>query len=639
MNFKHYFPTVAAIIGLMLFGAVSCTDKAPDEDINIDVQLDIPQTITLNEGDTECTFRVMFSKAPLADDMIAFEDAKGQKTNCTITLSGKNVKVALTPAIVSGSYKVYLVRGKASKLLGETSILILSASMQIDPATTVYGIISCAGEPVKNVVVSDGFEVAKTDENGMYQLVSEKYWGYVFMSVPSGYEAVSSGVFPKVHSILRSGPEKVERVDFELVKSESQDDHIMLMMGDMHLAKRNSDLTQFSAFTSEVNSFLGKNSGKKVYGITLGDMTWDLYWYDNNFGFKEYSNTINTIKGMQIFHTIGNHDHDMLQAGDFSTAGQFKNHVAPTYYSFNIGKVHYVIIDDIDCTNTGSGDRTYVETIVSDQLEWLKKDLAHVSKDTPLVFAMHAPLNNIRSASRNEFISIVDPYETVHVVSGHTHKVTNYNKTAYREHVSGAVCADWWWSGYRSGGKQLLSTDGSPGGYAVWNVAGKDFKWRYKATGRPDDYQFRTYDLNNVEFTDSNLANPADDSGKFQKERAGYLEMYPKSNANYVLINVWNWNDGWKITVKDENGKELKTDKYTALYDPLHIASRYCTDDVWKGNGKTTKNFYTQKNGDFFRVTAADADVDLTITVEDEFGNVYTEKMVRPKAFNQDTYK
>lgn len=36
----------------------------------------------------------------------------------------------------------------------------------------------------------------------------------------------------------------------------------------------------------------------------------------------------------------------------------------------------------------------------------------------------------------------------------------------------------------------------------------------------------------------------------------------------------------------------------------------------------------------FFMVKADDANVDLTIKVTDPFGNVYTENMARPKAFN-----
>ena len=36
---------------------------------------------------------------------------------------------------------------------------------------------------------------------------------------------------------------------------------------------------------------------------------------------------------------------------------------------------------------------------------------------------------------------------------------------------------------------------------------------------------------------------------------------------------------------------------------------------------------------------ADDADVDLTITVKDEFGHTWTEEMQRPKAFSTDAYK
>lgn len=42
-----------------------------------------------------------------------------------------------------------------------------------------------------------------------------------------------------------------------------------------------------------------------------------------------------------------------------------------------------------------------------------------------------------------------------------------------------------------------ISHDGAPGGYSIWDVDGTDFKWKYKATGKSEDYQFRSYDLNN----------------------------------------------------------------------------------------------------------------------------------------------
>ena len=75
----------------------------------------------------------------------------------------------------------------------------------------------------------------------------------------------------------------------------------------------------------------------------MGDMSWDLYWYSNAYDLYSYIATINEkVKGIQIFHTIGNHDHDMNSAGDFNTVTAFKNAVAPTYYSFNLGDIHYI---------------------------------------------------------------------------------------------------------------------------------------------------------------------------------------------------------------------------------------------------------------------------------------------------------
>ncbi len=565
----------------------------------------------------------MFDKAPLPTDHIAFENSQGRKAVCKIAVLPKKVTVTLDPSIVSGTYKVHIQRGESSKLLGETTFLFKAKEVELDPSTNVYGLVLSAGNPLKGVVVSDGHKVAVTDDTGLYQLASDKAHKYVFISVPGGYEVNSDGVFPHLYKQLKGGARTVENVNFELSKVEGQDNHTMIVMGDMHLANRNNDLSQYTVFTNEINSYLSSDSGRHIYGITLGDMSWDLYWYDRNMDLAAYKTYINQIRGMQIFHAMGNHDHDMMFTGDIDTAEKYKREIAPTYYSFNIGKVHYVVLDNINCKNDGTKDgRNYTANIVDEQIEWLRLDLQHVPADTPLVLAMHAPFRDV--SNKNEILSLISSYSNVHFITGHTHKVTNYAEDKYMEHVSGAVCADWWWSG-RYNQSLLVSTDGAPGGYAVWDIAGKDFKWRYKATGKPEDYQFRTYDLNKVAFAKSDFK-AGDDS-----YTAKYASAYQPSSKNEVLINVWNWNKGWQIEVKDEKDNVLKATQTTA-YDPLHIAARF----VWES---TTSNFETQKSGDYFKVTASDPDVDLVITVTDEFGNVYTEKMQRPKEFSKETYK
>ena len=201
------------------------------------------------------------------------------------------------------------------------------------------------------------------------------------------------------------------------------------------------------------------------------------------------------------------------------------------------------------------------------------------------------------------------------------------------EHNSGAICASWWWSGYLTPGVHI-GTDGAPGGYAIWDVKGTDMQWVFKGTGHPEDYQFRSYDLNNVSFSSADVPDmPTNMYSKFEP----YVKAYPQNNNNEVLINVWNYNPRWTVTVTTEGGQQLDPVKVWA-YDPLHIAA-LTVKRFNKSNLSITPSFITEKFTHFFKVKAPDADTDLTITVKDEFGHVWTENMQRPKAFSIDAYK
>ncbi len=62
--------------------------------------------------------------------------------------------------------------------------------------------VESAEDYIAGVVVSDGVETVQTDNNGVYQLKSEKESGYVFISVPGGYECALDGVFPDTIVLL-----------------------------------------------------------------------------------------------------------------------------------------------------------------------------------------------------------------------------------------------------------------------------------------------------------------------------------------------------------------------------------------------------------------------------------------------------
>ena len=650
---KYLLLALIAVSQLFACGG-SDDEKTPAD--NFDVQFTVPGSVDVTEGG-ECTFAVSGGgKSPLTTDTFILESDAGISYVCPIVnTSSDSFTVRLADGCETGYYKVFVKRDARKKSFGRIYINIVEdIDFKPDAGTTVYGIVSSAGVGVENVVVSDGAEVTVTNEKGIYQLKSAKKWGYVFISVPSGYEVPSVGVLPQFHRALKNSADVVERADFKLEKVDGQDSYKIFMLGDMHLANRTGDLGQFAQFTSDLTDYMTRHKGEKMYALTLGDMTWDLYWYSNSYYFPQYLNTVNSqIKNLQIFHTMGNHDNDFQTRSDYDAAVKYVDQICPTYYSFNIGKVHYVVMDDIDCSSyDGSTSRNYVKSLSAEQLDWLAKDLSHVAKTTPVVVAMHAqvfyPTTSGFKIDHDQvntlrLFDILDGY-TVRFVTGHTHKLFNVTPDApivdghnFREYNSGSVCASWWWSGNLTPGIHI-GTDGTPGGYGIWDVTGTDFQCLYKSTGWPEEYQFRSYDLNNVHFSMADVPlMPSDISASVKNAYMQYVNAYPQNNDNEVLINIWNWNSDWTLSVVDENRKTLPYTEVWA-YDPLHIAAlsvkRFNTAGL-----KSTPSFITDKFTHFFKVKADDADTDLVITVKDEFGNEWTENMQRPKAFSTDAYR
>ncbi len=650
---KYLLLALIAVSQLFACGG-SDDEKTPAD--NFDVQFTVPGSVDVTEGG-ECTFAVSGGgKSPLTTDTFILESDAGISYVCPIVnTSSDSFTVRLADGCETGYYKVFVKRDARKKSFGRIYINIVEdIDFKPDAGTTVYGIVSSAGVGVENVVVSDGAEVTVTNEKGIYQLKSAKKWGYVFISVPSGYEVPSVGVLPQFHRALKNSADVVERADFKLEKVDGQDSYKIFMLGDMHLANRTGDLGQFAQFTSDLTDYMTRHKGEKMYALTLGDMTWDLYWYSNSYYFPQYLNTINSqIKNLQIFHTMGNHDNDFQTRSDYDAAVKYVDQICPTYYSFNIGKVHYVVMDDIDCSSyDGSTSCNYVKSLSAEQLDWLAKDLSHVAKTTPVVVAMHAqvfyPTTSGFKIDHDQvntlrLFDILDGY-TVRFVTGHTHKLFNVTPDApivdghnFREYNSGSVCASWWWSGNLTPGIHI-GTDGTPGGYGIWDVTGTDFQCLYKSTGWPEEYQFRSYDLNNVHFSMADVPlMPSDISASVKNAYMQYVNAYPQNNDNEVLINIWNWNSDWTLSVVDENRKTLPYTEVWA-YDPLHIAAL----SVKRFNNaglKSTPSFITDKFTHFFKVKADDADTDLVITVKDEFGNEWTENMQRPKAFSTDAYR
>lgn len=580
-------------------------------------------------------------------------------------------------------------------LLGaDRDYCIITKEIPITSSKNTYGaVVDEKGKGIAGVQVSDGYTVVTTNANGVYEFDAEKASstkanGYVFISVPSGYEAVQDGVFPEFwHRFSSTSNSVQERHDFHLTKVDNTN-HILLTMTDFHLCNRNAlyDKKQFEVFANEINTLANqyRAAGTRVYALQLGDMTWDLYWDDNqnlavcNFDLPAYKTYINSkmTSGIPIFHAMGNHDNDYRLSGDWEPAMPYKQNIGPTWYSFTLGSIHYIVLDNVICKNNGTVDgRDNAMGITSDQIAWVKKDVANIPSSMPVVVAMHEQAYKLSSATAGSVAnsdisslnSAIGSSHKIHYVTGDTHIINHYGKPTdpISENNSGAVCGDWWWTG-RLTYKGVFATafakwkgtfnfqqgrDGSPAGYMIYTMNGTSIKWQFKGTTLPQSKQFKTYDRNKIEINSTNYpgtgnytSNINSDAGEYQystsiskpsllaSDRTNKQKAYDSKNK--VLINVWNYDPSWTISVK-EGSQELSVTKESGIYDPMVLvtynAARYAEGSNCTSTFKANKTMYH-----IFSVTASNATSTLDITVKDGFGNTYTETMKRPKEFTID---
>lgn len=589
----------------------------------------------------------------LNDEIALILQGQGEEiyTSQISTVTNATFSFPLPSGIATGTYLLKVIRNGQSLSLGMLKLEVSANNHLSDrEGMTVKGVVSCAGVGVRGVIVSDGYEVAATDKQGIYYLPSAKESGFVFISVPGNYEIGTDLNHPLFYQRLTGG-QTVEQKDFQLTKVDNNK-HVLLTMADLHLAKRNDDITQFeTGFLKDVNALITsyRMQGTKVYGLTLGDLSWDLYWYDNLFALPETMKEIQKVE-CPVFNTMGNHDNNPYLAADWLASQTYRKVMGPTYYSFNLGAVHYVVLDDIEYINTGAsqgviGDRNYNGVVAAEQIAWLKKDLAMLEdKSVPVVLAIHIPMyanpttvdgqgnqtDRISLRNGSELLACLDGFANVHVLSGHTH--INFSVEASEsimEHNTAAVCATWWWTGKSGYAGNHICKDGSPGGYGVWEMEDNRIEWYYKSIGYDRSYQFRSYDRNTILINAPTFAPGA--TGSNITALATYAGTYAQADkSNEILLNIWGYDLRWKVEVT-ENGIPLTVTRVVAK-DPLHIIS-YEAQRL-NVNATPTEDFVTSRTAHLFKATASAPNTTLVINVTDRFGNVFTEQMTRPKVFN-----
>lgn len=509
--------------------------------------------------------------------------------------------------------------------------LVLTISVTADAGIVSGKVSSTVGTPLRNVPVSDGVSIALTDSSGNYSMETEKELGYVFVITPSGYEpATSHANRPDFWKLITTPTGEDDIVDFTL-RPVDDSSYAFIAISDSQVGNRRGEVNCLKSKTiPDINMALDslRDEGLEPFIIMLGDQAYDRYWKPNRYGLQEAYSDLEALDAM-MYSVMGNHDNDPTGTTDLEASWEWRRTVGPTYYSFNKRGVHFVVLDDIEVVDgspdlSKNGECVYKHHLSQDQLDWLKKDLAFVDKTTPILLALHCPLYTApgteatyRVTNGQDLVDILEGYNNVEIISGHTHissgaedKERGIYETNY-----GAVCGSWWLNARVDlGNDNNICRDGTPSGYAIWTYKEGKLSNVFKGTGLPVSRQFRTYDMNNVEFDNEEIA------GEFQKGR---------EKTNDVLINVWSYGPGWTVEAS-ENGIPLEVERVRSK-NPLFILS-YPIPYVNLGY-KLTGTVRPVFTWHIFKVKASAPDTTIDVKVTDREGRVYTERMERPKAF------
>jgi hypothetical protein len=311
--------------------------------------------------------------------------------------------------------------------------------------------IKGAGEAgMANIVVSNGLTTTTTGATGSYTLAKEG--SFVFVTTPKGYAASGPWYLPvsgaQFDFGLKSAPER------------NSDNFTFIHMTDIHL-----DANILVSFNKAVEEF------KKIspaFVLSSGDLvntgdktTISETQADDWFGkLGKYQEAISGLS-MPVYNALGNHDAANLacesavaaQAGCSKNA--YRTNFGPTYYSFDWGQYHCVVLDP---NEVKAGSQVF--EISASQLAWLQKDLSYRQKNSPLLVFFHEPTTSWQSQS--SVLNLLKQYKTK-IFSGHAHEDLLMDSQGIPEQVTAALSGEW---GHGD------NPDGSKPGYRIVSIEG-----------------------------------------------------------------------------------------------------------------------------------------------------------------------
>jgi hypothetical protein len=287
----------------------------------------------------------------------------------------------------------------------------------------------------------------------------------------------------------------------------------------------------------------------------------------------------------------------------------FEEYLTPSYYSFNVGNIHYVIVNDISFSRKSYKSK-YKLGLEYWHYKWLERDLQFVPKDHTIVICGHAQLfRNFKKADADSkknlsyarYSKLLSQYARVYSWSGHYHYNFGYDYANSTDEAHtplkniASICV-----ARATGGLHCnrdLNNDGTPNGYMVMEVDGDNIEWYYKSIGHERDYQMHVY----------------------APHRTG---------GELVKANIWNWSKNhWSTPEWWENGVKIgnmthKFEKDIAFLEDHAVKGPQMYSP--KSKHDTAKPYNAHG---MFHIKPSEGARSGEVRVTDNFGKTYIQKV------------
>ena len=479
-------------------------------------------------------------------------------------------------------------------LLLAASSITLSITAAADKSGTATGMvyhdlnrnsIHDENEPgLEGISVSNGREIVKTNARGQWQLPHDDDTIF-FVIKPSGWMTpVNKHQLPQFFYIHKpAGSPKTFRykgvdptgplpssINFALHKTDEPTEFKAIFFGD----PQPSNIEQVDYIKHDIIEELIGTDAR--FGVTLGDIMFD------KLELFPQSNADIALIGIPWFNVIGNHDLNMDADKDSDSDETFHRLFGPSYYSFDYGPVHFIILDDVDWAKR-NGKRGYHGGIDEEQMAFVKNDLALVPEKKLVCLMMHIPLPKV--GNRRELYRLIEKRPHTLSISGHEHwhahkyigAEDDWRGDKPHHHIVNVTVSGTWWKGRKDevGIPHTTMRDGAPNGYSIITFKDTEHVLEFKAARQPATYQMNVFAPDQVKTTDTGKA-PV------------YVNVFNGSINSTVKMRL-SKSDQWimlkKVMETDPFYSATRQREISGQLSPRsHLSGPIKSDHLWKGN-------------------------------------------------------